>query len=90
MDVRRKVTIVNSAGLHARPCHAIVAAANTFSSTFQVGFEGRMVNGKSILQLMTLVAGPGAELELCCEGDDAESLADAVAELIERGFGEST
>lgn len=90
MDVRRKVTIVNSAGLHARPCHAIVATANTFSSDFQVGFEGRMVNGKSILQLMTLVAGPGAELELCCAGDDAQSLADAVAALIERGFGEST
>ena len=46
------------------------------------------VNGKSILELMTLEARQGSELELSADGDgDHQLLADLVA-LFERGFGE--
>ena len=90
MEARRTVTIVNPEGLHARPCHAMVATANDYESSLQVRYGGRSVNGKSILQLMTLVAGPGAELELLADGQDAESLVVALQALIEAGFGETS
>lgn len=90
MEVRRDVTISNPEGLHARPCHAVVATANAFVSTLEVRFDGRAVNGKSILQLMTLVAGPGAVLELVAEGEDADSCIAELVTLIESGFGETS
>ncbi len=86
-DVRR-VTISNRAGLHARPCHAVVTTAMGFQSKLTVVGEGREVNGKSILELMTLGAAQGAELELRAEGEDAAQLLDSLEALIQSGFGE--
>ena len=88
------VQVVNPAGLHARPCHAIVSTALGYQCSLRIrrsvpdGGAGD-VNGKSILELMTLEARQGAELELNAEGEgEGELLADLAA-LFERGFGES-
>lgn len=80
--------VANSQGLHARPCHSIVTTAMRFASDLRIAFDGRSVNAKSILELMTLNAACGAELELCAKGADAEVLAAAVAQLFSDGFGE--
>ena len=82
----REVRIPNPEGLHARPCHAIVSVAMEFGSDFRVAFEGREVNGKSILELMTLNAPVDSVLRLEAVGDDAQELVSSVAELIEGGF----
>lgn len=86
----RRVRIVNRSGLHARPCHAIVTTAMRFEATLlvRVGANDRLVNGKSILELMTLEAAEGAELELRSEGPDAALLVAAVADLVTAGFNE--
>jgi phosphotransferase system HPr (HPr) family protein len=78
----------NPAGLHARPCHAIVTAANRFASELRVGCDGHEVNGKSILELMTLCAPVEATLTLRARGDDAEALVDSLVRIVEDGFGE--
>ena len=88
MELRRKVRIVNPKGLHARPCHAIVSTALEYRSELEVSGAGRRVNGKSILELMTLTAAFGMELELRARGEDARALIDALVALIGRGFGE--
>ncbi len=88
MEVRRTVTIVNDQGLHARPCHSIVSAAQDFQSELRIRSGAREVNGKSILELMTLGASHGTELEICARGRDAEGLADVISRLFARGFGE--
>lgn len=87
---RRKARITNSQGLHARPCHAIVSTALEFQSELRVRCGDREVNGKSILELMTLNAACGSELELWARGSDADSLLDRLGELIGSGFGESS
>ena len=66
----------------------IVEAANKHRSSLTVGVDGREVDGRSIMQLMTLCASKGMEMSLTADGDDAESLIDTVAALIEDGFGE--
>ncbi|HED64069.1 MAG TPA: HPr family phosphocarrier protein, partial [Planctomycetes bacterium] len=76
--MKRTVEIVNEQGLHARPCHAVVSAAQAYRSDLRIRFGEREVNGKSILELMTLGASHGARLELTARGDDAESLLDEV------------
>lgn len=88
MESTRTVRIRNPAGLHARPCHKIVTAANRFQSEFRVACDGYEVNGKSILELMTLCAPVESSLELCARGVDARELVEAVVEIVEGGFGE--
>ena len=86
----RTVVVCNQHGLHARPCHSLVTTAMAFKSKLRVRYSGRDVNGKSILELMTLNAACGAELELVAEGVDAGDLLERVSELFTSGFGELT
>lgn len=89
MEARRAVTIVNDSGLHARPCHTIVRVALEFEADLRIRCGGLDVNGKSILELMTLAAGRGDELELVAEGAaDADALVEAVEGLVLAGFSE--
>jgi phosphocarrier protein len=88
VEHRRTIKVVNAQGLHARPCHAIVSKALTFQSELAILKGSRSVNGKSILELMTLSAGPGTELELVARGADGSELIDALALLFEGCFGE--
>lgn len=88
MELRRTVRIVNDQGLHARPCHSIVSAAQEYQSELRIKSGGRVVNGKSIIELMTLGAGLGSELELCASGRDAAALLSALEQLFAEGFGE--
>jgi phosphocarrier protein len=87
-EFRRTVRVVNAQGLHARPCHAIVSRALARASELRIRSRDREVNGKSILELMTLAAGPGTELELVARGADAELLLTELAQLFEGCFGE--
>jgi len=87
-EARRTVLVQNSQGLHARPCHSIVSRALNFRSDLRIRSNNREVNGKSILELMTLSAGPGTELELIARGADAETLLAELAELFQGCFGE--
>lgn len=86
--IKKKVTIVNDAGLHARPAAALVKLASKFESDFYIHMYGYRVNGKSILGVMTLAAEKGAELELELDGPDEKEALNAITELIESGFGE--
>jgi len=88
VEHRRTIRVVNAQGLHARPCHAIVTRALAFQCEFTIRKDGRSVNGKSILELMTLSAGPGTELELVARGADGALLLETVAALFEGCFGE--
>jgi len=90
LETRRTVRIVNRAGLHARPCQMVVATAQPFESDLRVACGGQEVNGRSILELMTLQAGPDACLEFTARGPDADSLVESLVALVERGFEESS
>jgi len=86
--VERTFTIVNSLGLHARPAALVVQTANRFQSDIQIEKDGTQVNAKSIMGVLTLAASRGASVVLICEGDDAEKAMEALAKVIESGFGE--
>jgi phosphotransferase system HPr (HPr) family protein len=88
MQSALKARIVNAKGLHARPCHALVSAALGFQSDVRVRSGAQEVNGKSILELMTLGAACGVELEFLAEGEDAEAAVTALAALVASGFDE--
>ncbi len=86
--VRREFVIINKLGVHARPAALFVRTANRFTCSVMVTKDGEQVNGKSIMGLMMLAAGPGSKVEIYCEGDDCnEAIADLEA-LIKRKFDE--
>ena len=87
-SVSRKVVVQNQLGLHARPASMFVKKATRFESEIFVEKDGEEVNGKSIMGLMMLAAGPGTTLTVTAEGSDATKAVDELEELINRNFEE--
>ncbi|HSU68954.1 MAG TPA: HPr family phosphocarrier protein [Tepidisphaeraceae bacterium] len=91
MVVTKDVVVANERGLHARPAMQFVDVANTFQSQVTVVKEGPEpfeVDGKSVMQMITLEATQGTVLHVKAEGDDAQAAVDKLAELFESRFGE--
>lgn len=84
-----RVAIVNTRGLHARPCHALARIALGFPGEIEVACEGRTADGKSILELMTLSAGHGCTLEFTARGPAAGEVLRSLVGLVEAGFQET-
>ncbi len=83
---RRTVTVINDQGLHFRPCQLIAMAAQQHQgSVFLVRGSAR-ADAKSLLELLTLAAEQGTDLELEATGPDAVTVADKVSELFSCGF----
>jgi phosphotransferase system HPr (HPr) family protein len=76
------VTVPPGVGLHARPAALFVQRAAGFQSAIRLQASGREVDGKSILALLQLGAGGGAELTIAAEGDDAEAAVSGLVEFI--------
>ena len=87
--VDRELVVLNKLGIHARPAAMFVKVANRFASNILVEKDGEQINGKSIMGLMMLAAGPGTKIMVSCEGDDCQAAMDAIVELIKRKFDEA-
>jgi phosphocarrier protein HPr len=91
MVVTRDVTVSNERGLHARPAMQFVDVANGFAASVTVSKDGSdpiEVDGKSVMQMITLEATQGTVLHLKADGDDADQAVGKLAELFESKFGE--
>jgi len=85
---RKEVEIRNKLGLHARPASLVVKLAGKFATEIQLIKEDTEINAKSILGVMMLAAGPGQRVTITADGSDELEAVDALASLIESGFGE--
>ena len=86
--INQQVTIINKLGLHARAASRFVSTTSNYTCQVEVGYNGRMVDGKSIMAVMMLAAGQGAQLQLCFNGDDEREACSALCELINNYFDE--
>lgn len=80
--------ITSETGIHARPATQLVNKAGQFESEITLVYKGKSVNLKSIMGVMSLGIGQGAEIEIKCEGSDAETALGAIEEVIKGGIGE--
>ena len=87
--IERDATIVNSLGMHARPAAQVVRLASKFRALVELEHNGEVVNGKSIMGVMTLAAECGASVRVRADGEDADAAVLALVELIAKGFGET-
>ncbi len=84
----KQLIVPNKLGIHARPAALFVKVAGKFESHIQVEKDGEIINGKSIMGLMMLAAGPGSKLIITAEGRDAEAALKAIEELFQQKFNE--
>ena len=91
MLIKRRTKIINTNGLHARPATRFAEVANKFNSEIFVKTENKEeVNGKSIIDLLTLGAKRGTELLITADGEDKEIALDALEGLVNDGFEEDS
>ena len=86
--LERSITIINKLGLHARAAAKLVSTASAYSSKVKVSFNGKEVDGKSIMSVMMLAASKGCELTLKVEGNDQDTAMQAIIDLINDRFEE--
>lgn len=84
----KELTIINKSGIHARPAAMFVKIANRFGSDIFVEKDGEKINGKSIMGLMMLAAGPGSKVTLHVKGADAAAAISELEALVQRKFDE--
>ena len=87
----KQTTVVNKAGLHARPASEFVMKAKSFTADVTVrnmDKNGAAVNAKSIVRLLGEGLGAGTKIEIAAEGADEKAAVDALVALVDSGFGE--
>ena len=86
----RDVLVSNALGLHARAAARFVHLATRFDSQIRVGRDSKIMDGKSIMGILLLAAARGTTITISAEGTDEVAAVDALAHLVESGFGEES
>ena len=86
--LQKTITISNKLGLHARASAKLTKLAGSFRCEVSMTRNDRRVNAKSIMGVMMLAAGLGAEVEIETDGLDEQQAMDAIVALINDKFGE--
>ena len=86
--VRAEVTVklLNKVGLHARPAALFVQTANKFKSNIVVEREGKEVDAKSILNVLSIGAEYGSVITIKADGDDGDMAVKTLSELVKNKF----
>ncbi len=81
---KRDFHIIAETGIHARPATLLVQAASKFGSDINLEYNGKSVNLKSIMGVMSLGVGQNADVTITAEGDDEKDALDAIADTMKK------
>ncbi|WP_128894558.1 phosphocarrier protein HPr [Longirhabdus pacifica] len=82
--LQKTINITSESGIHARPATLLVNKASSFTSNIDLEFNGKKVNLKSIMGVMSLGIGQGASVTFHVDGDDEQEALDAIVELMSK------
>ncbi len=86
--LENSATIINKLGLHARAAAKLVSTTSAYSSKIKISFNGKEVDGKSIMSVMMLAASKGCTLTIKANGQDEDVAMQAILDLIDDRFEE--
>jgi phosphotransferase system HPr (HPr) family protein len=86
--IQQEFTIQNKVGLHARPAAVFVQTTVKFKSNIIVEKDGKEINAKSIIGVLSLGAEKGSKIIIKIEGEDEQEAMKALKELVHNNFGE--
>ena len=78
-----KVKISNDTGLHARPATLLVKKASSFKSDVSVEANGKKVNAKSLIGILSLGATKDTEITIITSGEDEIDAINELSKLVE-------
>ncbi|MFD1465998.1 phosphocarrier protein HPr [Lapidilactobacillus mulanensis] len=81
---KRDFHVVAETGIHARPATLLVQAASKFNSDINLEYKGKSVNLKSIMGVMSLGVGQGADVTITADGTDATDAIAAIEETMKK------
>lgn len=81
--IEEQVVVRKVHGLHARPATIFVQLANKFNSSVKVENGGEVVDGKSIMAILSLGVNTGMGVKLIIEGNDAQEAMDDLKKFLE-------
>jgi phosphocarrier protein HPr len=85
----KQFKVIAETGIHARPATLLVQTASKFDSEITLEYKGKKVNLKSIMGVMSLGVGQGADIKISAEGSDAaEALRSLEETLSKEGLAE--
>jgi len=82
------ITVINRAGIHARPAAVLVQAAKDFKANIYFEKENNRINAKSIMGILTLSATYGTQLKIIADGEDENEAVEAIVRLFQSKFEE--
>ena len=86
--VSKEFTIKNKMGFHMRPANVFVTEMTKYASSVNIIFNGKTINGKSIMNIMAACIKCCCTITVECDGADENEMLAEATELIESGFGE--
>jgi phosphocarrier protein len=84
----RDIKVTVSVGLHARPATYFVQKASEFNSSIWMDYDGRRVNAKSLLGILSLGVEQESLITIIAEGKDEETAVNKLVNLIQSDFKE--
>ncbi|AGK52879.1 phosphocarrier protein HPr [Bacillus sp. 1NLA3E] len=82
--VEKQYKVTADTGIHARPATLLVQAAGKFNSDIQLEYKGKKVNLKSIMGVMSLGIGQGAEIKIIAEGNDEKEAVQSLEDTLKK------
>jgi phosphocarrier protein HPr len=80
--MERNFVITDEAGLHARPATVLVNTASKYDSEVFLEYQGRKVNLKSIMGVMSLGIRQGSNITISATGEDAEEALNGLESIL--------
>ncbi|RRJ64960.1 phosphocarrier protein HPr [Paenibacillus oralis] len=88
--VTKIFTVIDELGIHTRPASTLVQAASQYNAEVNIEYNGRSVNLKSIVGVMSLGIPHGAQIQIAAAGSDADQAIQGIEEALKNeGLGES-
>lgn len=80
--IEKSMEIQLTSGLEARPVAVLVQVASQFTSSVYLEAEGRKVNAKSIMGMMTLGLNTGEKVKVICDGEDEKDAVENIENFL--------
>ena len=87
--VTKTVTVINAQGFHMRPATVFAGEMGKFKSKITLETGGKVVDAKSLMNIIAACIKCGSEVKVICDGADEKEALDRAVAMIESGLGEA-
>ncbi len=86
MKREAQVVVTDEVGLHVRTAAAFAGEAQKYNSKVKIHYNGKTVDAKSMLSIMTLGVKCGEQINIIADGTDAQNAVEHLKRFVENNF----